>query len=176
MEHFKRAVVLLIVMVPFVLTLAGEATTYEWVDDGGVVHFTDNSDNIPAKFRKRVKELDSGRSGEVKAPAAPAQESTTSSQEGSAGGGHGVRYWQSSYSSLRAEIKSLEDGLASKREKLNQLRRKRIIYGRTSDRVAYNDMDQEISRDETVLKGLQEKLKALDAEADNAAVPREWRQ
>src|SRR2546428_12208011 len=34
------------------------AATYTYVDDKGTVGFTDNKDNIPARYRARVKELE----------------------------------------------------------------------------------------------------------------------
>lgn len=31
------------------------AETYRWTDERGVIHFTDSSESIPAKYRKQVK-------------------------------------------------------------------------------------------------------------------------
>ena len=38
------------------LLLAGsaQAETYRWTDDGGVVHFSDDGDKIPARFRQKA--------------------------------------------------------------------------------------------------------------------------
>ena len=38
------------------------ATTYTYVDDKGTVVFTDNKDNIPARYRARVRVLEEGES------------------------------------------------------------------------------------------------------------------
>ena len=47
------------------------ASTYQWRDDNGVTHFTDDPDTIPARFEKRVKELGSVRAETNPAPQAP---------------------------------------------------------------------------------------------------------
>jgi hypothetical protein len=182
MKHFKSAAAIMIILAPFVLPLAGEATIYEWVDDSGVVHFTDSQGKVPSKFIKRVKKQDSGKDGEVKPPDTPAPESSTPSapepvvSDVILYGGYDENYWRSSFVTLRGEIKTLEDGLSEKRENLNQLRRKRVNHSRAMDRVERENQTQEIGREEAKLKELQEKLKALDAEASQADVPSEWRQ
>jgi len=182
MKHLKFAVVMLIMLVPFVLTLAGETATYEWVDDAGVVHFTDDKGTIPAKYLKKVKELNSGSDEYVKPPAAPAPQSTppeASSPRDSKVmiyGGYSERSWRSRFASLRGEIQSLEKALPSMKEELGKLSRKRVVYGRASDRVAREKLFQEIGRTENRIKVLQEELKILDNEASQADVPPEWRQ
>jgi hypothetical protein len=182
MIYFKSAVLFVIIIVTFVLTPEVDAKTYQWVDDAGGVHFTDNQDNIPAKFMKRVKEIDSVKDDNTRAPAAavPKQYSPPPSRpvdkEVSLYGGHDEYYWKSGFTALRDEIGILENGLAKKREDLNQLRRKRIIYKRHSDKAAYNDMTKEIEQDEARLTELQDKLKAFDEEAANAGVPSGWRE
>lgn len=171
-----------LILTVLLFDVAAQAATYEWLDEKGVVHFTDDPDRIPAKYLKRVKERDSVKGVATKPPLQPATESTApavSDDKGSDGriyGGHGKDWWRSGFTSLRADIKSLEDGLAVKRENLNVARRKRVIYQRGSDRVAFNEQNKEIKQDEATIKELQEKLNALDAEAARAGVPLEWRQ
>lgn len=171
-----------LILTVLVFNAAAQAATYEWLDEKGVVHFTDDPDRIPAKYLKRVKERDSVKGTAAKPPLPPAAESAApavSVGKGSDGrlyGGYGEDWWRSGFASLRAEIKSLEDGLPVKRENLNVARRKRVIYQRGSDRVSFNDLNDEIKRDEAKIKELQEKLKALDVEAARVDVPLDWRQ
>jgi len=181
MKYLKSAVVMFIILAPFVLTPAGEATTYEWTDDAGVVHFTDDKGNIPQKYLKKVKELNTGSDENVQSPAAPAPQSTPPEASSPARGamlygGYGERYWRSKFASLRGEIKTLEDSLPAMKDDLNKLSRKRVVYGRASDRVAREKAAQEIVKIEDRIKVLQEELKTLDSEASQADVPPEWRQ
>jgi len=172
---------MLMVLAPFVLAPAGEAATYEWTDDAGVVHFTDDQGNIPQKYLKKVKELNTGSDEDVKTRAAPAPQSSppeASSPEGGAKlyGGNDERYWRSRFASLRGEIKSLEDSLPSMKDELAKLSRKRVVYGRARDRIAHEKLFQEIGRTEDRINVLQEELKTLDNAASQADVPPEWRQ
>ncbi len=43
--------------VALLVWFAGDAVaaTYRWTDEQGVVHFSDSSDNIPARYRERVR-------------------------------------------------------------------------------------------------------------------------
>jgi uncharacterized protein DUF4124 len=181
MKHLKSAVAMLIMLAPFVLTQAGETATYEWVDDAGVVHLTDDRGKIPAKFQKRVKELNFGSDEDVKSPAAPVRESAppeASSPDRGVPlyGGHGKGYWQARFAALRKEIKTLEEPLPAMKEELLALNRKRVVYGRASDRIAREKAVQTIAQTEERIRALQAELKALDNEASQADVPPEWRQ
>lgn len=170
------------ILTVLVSNVTAQASTYEWLDEKGVVHFTDDPDRIPAKYLKRVKERDSVKEEATKPPSPPATESAApvvsddKGRDGRIYGGHGEDWWRSGFATLRAEIKSLENGLVVKRENLNVVRRKRVIYQRGSDRVAFNDLNDEIKRDEAKIKELQEQLNALDMEAAKVGVPLEWRQ
>lgn len=171
-----------LILTVLLFDVAAQAATYEWLDEKGVVHFTDDPDRIPAKYLKRVKERDSVKGEATKPALPPAAESAApavsadNSGDGRLYGGYGEDWWRSGFASLRAEIKSLEDGLTVKRENLNVARRKRVIYQRGSDRVSFNDLNDEIKRDEAKIKELREKLNALDVEASRVGVPLEWRQ
>lgn len=154
-----------------------QAAVYEWVDDKGVVNFTDNADKIPSKYMGKAKEKSPENSRITVTPSstvdAPPVEK--SGADGSFGG-FSKGWWKSRFSELRDEKKSIENSLLVKKEELNTLRRKKVIYQRGSDRIAYNEQHEEIARDEARIKELEEKLLALDADAAKAGVPFEWRQ
>lgn len=159
--------------------------TYEWTDSKGVVNFTDDLDKVPAKYRTKVRERESIRSEEGAVPPSGGSEPVIqqtgktpppSSPSVMVYGGHGQGWWRGQYASLRQGIKAIESSLAEKRDKLAELKRKRIIYQRTRDRVAYNQLEAEIKGDEAQLKEVQERLSALDDEAGKAGVPQDWRQ
>ena len=160
------------------------AGTYEWTDNSGVVNFTDDLDKIPAKYRNKARERESFKVGQDETPSSvdsvpvvtPADSTPSSDSDAPGTSDRNQRWWQERFASLRNEIKSIESAIADERQKLIQLKRKRVIYQRTRDRIAYNDMEAKIMTDEERLKEVQERLNALDAEADRSSVPREWRQ
>ena len=49
--------VLLLLILSF--SLPASAEIYKWVDDKGVINFTDNRDAIPAKYRKKAVQVSS---------------------------------------------------------------------------------------------------------------------
>ncbi|GFE58705.1 DUF4124 domain-containing protein [Geobacter sp. AOG1] len=177
---------LVVIMIFTVVAGPSWADTYEWTDSKGVVNFTDDLDKVPAKYRTKVKERESIRSEQGTIPSSdgtePVMKQTgktpppSSTPPVAVYGGHGQGWWRGQYASLRQGIKAIEGGLADKREKLAELKRKRIIYQRTRDRVAYNQMEEDIKSDEAQLKEAQDRLNALDGEANSAGVPQEWRQ
>jgi hypothetical protein len=176
MKHFRTSAVILALLAPLVMVRGGEAATYEWTDDGGVVHFTDDQDKIPAKFRKRVKELNIGSDQNVISPAVPAAESSPPPVPPERKITLSEGYWRSKFTNLRKEIKAQEESLSAMKEQELVLNRKRIVYGRTSDRIARNNMVESIAKVEERIRALQEELKTLDKEASDAGVPSEWRQ
>jgi len=165
------------------------ADTYKWVDNQGVVNFTDNLDAVPKKYRSKVKVTPSGdasasapnqeKSGKNMEPdkQSEATASTPGRPEGpKLYGGHDEKWWKSSYASIRGELKSLQDNLPAKKDDLEKLRRKLVIYTYTRNRMAYQDKLAEIQRDEDRIKVLNDQLTNLDTQAATAGVPFDWRQ
>jgi hypothetical protein len=173
---------LLLIGILFIIA-AAHAATYEWVDSQGVIHFTDDPDKIPFKYRNKARQLDlTPAPGEKELPPAqpprqPAVESVPAADNaGSLYGGHNESWWRASFKAWRDEMKTIQENLPGKKERLNVLRRKRIIYQKPGDRTAYYDLSAEIEKDEARIKEVQNQLAALDAEADKSGVPLEWRQ
>ena len=167
-----------IILLAGIMILAGaaHATDHEWTDSQGGVHFTDNLNNVPAKYLDKVKKLDlKPVIQKEKQPAQPEQTSSATAAQ-SPYGGHDETWWRSSFTALRNEMKSIQDNLPGKKDKLDELRRKFYIFSKPSGRIAYNDMYAEISRDEARVAELQKQLAALDDAAAKAAVPVGWRQ
>lgn len=155
--------------------------TYEWTDGKGVVNFTDDLDKVPVKYRGKVKTRESIQNGQATEPAPSAAQPEPRIAPSPAPvtmvyGGHGEGWWRGEYASLRQGIKAIEKSLAEKREKLAEVKRKRIIYQRTRDRIAYNQLEEEIKNEEAQLKEVQERLDALDSDAARYGVPPGWRQ
>jgi hypothetical protein len=71
--ELKPLIIFLILLV-FILPAHGSAfTTYEWMDEKGVVNFTDDLGRVPSQYRDRVKEevIDDEVSGELSPPSQP---------------------------------------------------------------------------------------------------------
>jgi hypothetical protein len=180
-------VFLILFMATFLSSFAARAATYEWVDDKGVVNFTDNPDKIPAKYRKKVKKRPYGTYEKpTMAPSGKIQEQPqpVTGTESELGGqnrrklfsGHDETWWRSRFAGVRNELKEIQDGLPRKKEELIALRRKMTIYKTGHDRKAYYEKLAEIEKDEARIKDLNEQLDALDGEASKVGVPFEWRQ
>jgi hypothetical protein len=154
------------------------AETFEWIDGKGVVHFTDNLDNVPVKFRKKMQIRTSAPGGsgdaaveklqppEVAAPPPQIKELLY--------GGHNELWWRSSFADAQGEIKKSQDQLVEKKQSLSELHRKRVIFQKPSDREAYFALADEISVAEEKIKTLQAQFAVLQAEADTVGVPQEW--
>jgi hypothetical protein len=168
----------MVFMIAMVVPVVALSEIYEWTDSKGVVNFTDDLNKVPARYRKQITERDSPQEVRNVSPAAvtPPPRSQNPAASPVLYGDHDQSWWRSNFSSLRQEIKSIEANLPGKREKLAEIKRKRVIYQRTRDRVAYNELDADITKDEEKLKELQDKLRALDDEANRGGVPQEWRQ
>jgi hypothetical protein len=150
------------------------AGIFQWEGSDGVVHFTDNPANIPSAYRKKARELD--LKSDVSTPAAAIPETAPVAQKQGPGDVQpDEQLWKRRYALLRAEIKSLNDGLPARREELIEIGRKRTKFQKGSDRIAYNNLSAAITRDEERIKELEKKLEELDLEAARSAVPLEWR-
>lgn len=161
------------------------ADIYQWVDDSGVVNFTDKPETIPKKYRDQVKILSTDDSGQTGVPSqratpavqpAPSSDSAVQPPQQNLFGGHDERWWRTQYGGLRGELTRLQGGLPAKRAELEQLRRKLVIYTFSRNRVAYQEKLEEIQRDEEKIQSLTEQLQSLDQQAAAAGVPFDWRQ
>jgi hypothetical protein len=166
-------------------SVIANADIYQWVDNKGVVNFTDNIESIPKKYQKKVKILSADDASQEAPAAEPAQSAEQdvsaaqpeqSLQQQKIFGGHDETWWRSRYNSLRGELAQIQANLPSKRSEAEQLRRKLVIYTYARNRIAYQDKLAEIQRDEGRITTLTEQLSSLDTQASAAGVPFEWRQ
>ncbi len=183
LREFRSVLVVLVVTILWVPITYG--ATYRWVDEKGVVNFTDDPDKIPPRYLKKARKITdlplsapSGSSQQGRGSEPPPRVGGTGGSSQQAPpliGGEDEQAWRARFSSLREEIKALREGLPKKEEELVQLRRKRVIYKGAQERVAYYAKKEEIEQDEARIKELEAQLAALDQEAAKAGVPLEWR-
>ena len=164
--------------------MIASADIYQWVDNNGVVNFTDNFDSIPKKYQNKVKVQSSDNPSQGDTASEPVQSTVQednnhqpeeSSPQLKTFGGHNETWWRSQYARLRGELAQLQANLPAKQSEAEQLRRKLIIYTYARNRVAYQEKLDEIQRDEKRIAALTEQLSALDTQASAAGVPFEWR-
>jgi hypothetical protein len=178
-----RGLLIIALVAGAVSTAHGEI--FEWVDSSGAPHFTDNLDNVPAKYRSKVKALESvkeqapARDEKAVAPPpgpSPVYVKPVVKSPDELRGGRSEDSWRTAFTDLLQQIKKLEDDLPGKKKSLADLHRKRILYSKTSDRIAYYALEDEIKKDETRLQELQQQLQELNVSADRDDVPPGWRQ
>ena len=172
-KKLKGAVmkVFLVVLSVCMATGSALAAVYEWVDDKGVINFTDNAEKIPAKYRNKAREKDLSQEKNIfviKGGSTPAAPSGTGT--GGSSGGHDQNWWRARISSLRDQTSQSEEQLEAKRRQLVELRHRRVVYQKGSDRISYNRLKAEIERDEASLKELRSRLSAAEAEAAAAGI------
>jgi hypothetical protein len=124
MRTITSLFVAVLLAVPAVVT----AETYQWRDDNGVTHFSDNPDRVPARYLNRVKEhssVSSESKGKSPANSAAPQPAATASVPSPGDRPGGTR--QAVNESLRRELKTLDERLPAKREELRQLHHKWVV-------------------------------------------------
>lgn len=158
-----------------VVSVADEvpAATYQWTDSKGGMHFTDNPDNIPKKYRGKARVLES-----IEPSATTIIPEATSMQPASpepADRAQDETVWRQRFAAIRGELSSIKERIEAKKEQLQEIRRQRVLFHKVGDRLAYNELEKEIEKDEQRISQLEKELADLDVEAARAAVPLEWR-
>ena len=106
--------------------------TYQWRDDAGVLHFTDDSDRIPERYLKRATESDATSAG--KGPAAAGQKTdapSAAAPEGAAAVA-GTTPPPDRKAALAAQLNKVRAELAVEKKELARLRHRWMVKkGRT---------------------------------------------
>lgn len=172
MRHLLLSLLILALLSP----LPARAAFYQWTDAEGVVHFTDNRNNIPKQYQDRARRVEVSDSATTVVPSAGGAVQLEPQRKAAEPGGHGERWWRDRYKTLRNELKSLQDGRTRKEQALEELRRKRTFFHKASDRQAINVMEADIAGDDAKISEMLNRIQALDLAAAQAGVPLEWRQ
>jgi len=161
---------------------------YQWTDEGGTVHYSDNPLKIPGKYEKGVKIRDS-----IKGKNSPdqTQKEKTAMQKpanttGQLYGGHDEKWWRNRFSYLTAEIRMKKETLSEKQARLKKVHFKKVVsasIGKPTvlagnprkNRAAYQELYHEIKSDEEMVAALEKELETLNAEASIAGVPLDWK-
>lgn len=168
-------------------TGAGDASTYQWVNDNGTVSFTDDPMKIPArklnKARRRASVSNQTASSPVpreSSAAAPATQLKPMQY-----GGHGESWWRGRFAGLRSQIQAIKDAAPDKEVRLKELHFKKVASNSMGmspgvsgnprkNKVAYLNLYNEIAADKERLAYLERELEDLRREASSIGVPSSW--
>jgi chromosome segregation ATPase len=135
----------------FAATLS-HAQVYKWVDEKGVVHFTDDFSQIPEKHRQSIEKRE------------PAEEKTETKGEGQAPQkkegddykdrlGRGEEYWKARVEQSRKKLHSLQEKLESLRLKYNDLTEKFNASKSSVERATIRNEREQIKNQMDELRG-----------------------
>ncbi|MBI2369376.1 MAG: DUF4124 domain-containing protein [Deltaproteobacteria bacterium] len=175
---------------PMLAASGNAAEVYRWVDDKGVVHFTDSPENIPTKYRRKtdILRLPSTPISQGSPGAPPASAASPTGPAGQPPGGPApgvppatppgapsstpvVSAAAQAAETARREVRALQEGLEQKRkyvELFERGRRSGVLYSQDEIKK-YNDSVGEIPRDEAKLKEQQSRLEELERAAEAGA-------
>jgi chromosome segregation ATPase len=131
----------LILLFLFTATLS-YAQVYKWVDEKGIVHFTDDITQIPERYRRTLEEV------EVKEEKVETKEEGEAPQKKQADSykdrlGRGEEYWKGRVEESRKKLQSLQEKVESLRLKYNELTEKFNTSRSSSERAMIrNDREQ----------------------------------
>jgi len=169
-----------ILLIMAILLFASTARTGEvlkWVDERGVVHFTDNAASVPEKYRKQIdrRELpeEMGTSSEA------TREAKEASQERGDRYGRGEDYWARRANEAKDQLDRAQKEYERVRLKYNDLVAEHNATRSRAKRRQYQtrieSLQQELNRrkqDMEKARGLLQKT--LPEEAERAGAPAEW--
>jgi hypothetical protein len=168
----------LVIVAVLLLALAGNAgEIFQWVDERGVVHFTDNSAAVPAKYRKRMDRRDlpeaTGASAESTLRSKPVVEEPRDRH------GRGKGYWVNRKNEIEARLYRAEGEYKRLRSEYGALvdsyRNTSSIADRDTYRKQMEKLEVELRRQREDIRNTRELLeKTLPQEAARAQAPPKW--
>jgi archaellum component FlaC len=121
------------------------AQVYKWVDEKGIVHFTDDITQIPEKYRRTIEEREVTEEKvetreEDEAPQKKKQAVTNTYKDRL---GRGEEYWKSRVEESRRKLESLHEKVEALRLKYNELTEKFNTSKSSAERgMIRNDREQ----------------------------------
>jgi chromosome segregation ATPase len=113
---------ILILLSLFTVTLS-HAEVYKWLDEKGIVHFTDDITQIPEKYRRAIEEVEVTEENiETKQEGEGHQKKQADSYKDRSG--RGEEYWKGRVEEWRKKLQSLQEKVESLRLRYNELTEK----------------------------------------------------
>jgi len=167
----------LIILFIFIST-PGYAQVYKWVDDKGVVHFTDDVTKIPDKYRSKTDKMGmSEEKSETKTGTDPSPKKKEDAYKDQLG--RGEEYWKNRVEEWKKKMRMAQEKIEGARVKYNELTEKfndsrssaeRNHLRRERDQVK-QEMDQYKNQFEEAKTMLEKKI---PEEADIYKAKQEW--
>ena len=177
--------IVVVAAVALMMSVPAFAETYKWMDEKGVLNFTDDYAKVPEKYLQRVQIIGNGGvpAAEVTSveevetkhtdnpsgtEQAPRKESPSNQQEKKKlYGGKDEDAWKSEFSAANKEIKAVEDQILEQKARLADSSKMR--------RPEYLGIESNIKTLESRLAERRQKLETLREVAVKADVPQEIR-
>jgi hypothetical protein len=158
------------------------ADIYYWTDTEGVLHITDDMDNIPPEYREKLDTMETeGVVKGVKVKAAKdakaAKPEKPKDPEQEIYGDHPLNWWRLTFNRLRGEIDSARKELEQKEQFIEMFRRGRRL-GQRNNPTEIETLEKysvEMPLIEKRLDGLEDRLKDLKRSARRGGVPKDIR-
>lgn len=159
MKKYIFIIILIILSTSFSI-----AEVYKWVDDQGVVHFTDDFTQIPEKYRPKIEKME--MSNEKVEPETEKEPPSKKKDTYKDRLGRGEEYWKGIVGEWSKKLKILQEKVESLRIKYNEVTEKinnskssveRSNLRRERDQIK-NEMDQNKSQIEKAKYMLEKKI------------------
>jgi len=169
--------ILLTILFVLFVSQVSLAEVYKWVDDKGVVHFTDDITQVPEKYRPKAERIGLSEDTEVtKVGAGSPQKKEELYRDGL---GRGEDYWKGRVEEWRKKLRESQVKLETLRVKYNELTERFNDSKSTAERAnlrkerdqVKNEMDQSKIRIEEAKEMLEKKI---PEEADLDKAKPEW--
>jgi chromosome segregation ATPase len=149
----------------FFSALAFGQEVYKWVDEKGVVHFTDDINLVPEKYRSGAKKIGSSEeTGEIKGDGESSPKRKEDPYKDRLG--RGEDYWKGLMEDWKKKLKELQDHMEFLRNKYNGLTEKYNDSKSTVERanlrkdrdLVKNEMDQNRAQIEEAKNMIEKKI------------------
>jgi chromosome segregation ATPase len=132
---------ILILLFLFTATLS-HAQVYKWVDEKGIVHFTDDITQIPEKYRRAIEKREATEE-KIETKKEEGQETSKKQTDYKDRLGRGEEYWKGRVEQSRKKLQSLQEKVESLRLKYNELTEKFNTSKSSAERAMIrNDREQ----------------------------------
>ena len=178
----KKLLLILLLVYP----LSALAETYQWTDERGTVHFTEDLGKVPKKYRKNAKLLGSEEDASGSAPKVPGSEESAApgrqaveparpatpqgdpAKDKKLYGGKDESAWRSEFQQVKNELQYNGSEIAALRGRLDDTSK--------MSRSEYLSIQATIKHAENRMQQARKKLDLLREKADRYGVPEELRQ
>jgi uncharacterized protein DUF4124 len=153
--------------------------TYEWTDDRGGVHFTDDPATVPKKYRGKIRAtgtLEMEPSAVSQPDMTPARKPEPQARSEELYGGLSLNGWRDSYAALRNREELLKKNVEDARRRHATAHRKKTVLQRAKDRQELMQAKDDLDKAEAALAENAMRIEQLEADAAKAGVPAIWRE